>query len=165
MTASVQTDRELSSEWLHLVRRTKTNGKRAERATKQPTETTMEESVTSLTAQSDRLARNLHMFRLQNKKIVEDNRCIFSDVLKSKRENTSKMRDVFAAAFTMLHSLEGGQDTAEEAQRDGEGAQEQRGGRRGSLSSPGRVQKGNNGSGNGFRRRVDGEGGDRRKMT
>ena len=140
------------------MRRTKTNGKRAERVARPPAETTVEETMTSLTEQSDRLARNLHMFRLQNKKIVEDNRCIFSNVLKSRRENSTKIRDVFAAAFTMLHSLEGGQDLWE-------GEPEQRVSRRASLSSPGRAPRG---AGTGFRRRVDkedGESGEKRKMT
>lgn len=105
------TERKLTSELLSNVRRHKTHGRKSDRAAlRPPAEATVEESFNTLTAQSDRLERNLQMFRLQNKKILDDNRCLFANVLRSKRENSCKIRDVFACAFTMLHSLEGGRD-------------------------------------------------------
>lgn len=101
-------DRIFIRDILHLVKRHKTNVRKADRNNVKPaTETTVEESFNTLNVQSARLEKNLKMFVLQSKKILDDNRCIFANVIKSKKENTIKIKDVFCCAFNMLHSLEG----------------------------------------------------------
>lgn len=105
------TDRKLTSDLLNIVKRHKTNEKKPDRLiSKLHAEATVEDSFNCLKVQFERLERSLQMFRLQNKKILDDNKAIFANVLKCKRENNGKMKDVFTCAFTMLHSLESGHD-------------------------------------------------------
>ena len=92
---------------LSLVKRHKTNLKKGDKdKPKPPQEDTVEESFNSLNAQSERLEKNLKWFFCQNKKILEDNRYIISNVLKSKHDNNEKLKNVFTYAFSMLHLLD-----------------------------------------------------------
>ena len=107
MSSSKNPNRNIISELLQFVKRHKTKSKKVEKEPSNPrTEETIEESFNSLTAQSERVGKNIKMYFLQNKKILEDNRYIFSNVMKYKKENTDKLKDVFVHAFSMLHLLD-----------------------------------------------------------
>ena len=116
MSHSKNQNCKIISELLQFVKRHKAKSKKVEKETSRPhAGETVEENFNSLTAQSQRVEKNIKMYYLQNKKILEDNRYILSNVMKYKKENTEKLKDVFVHTFSMLHLL-GKEDDNEEDQ-------------------------------------------------
>lgn len=66
----------------------------------------IEQSIGIISEQSERLQKNLRWLFLQNKKNLDDNRCIVNDVMKLKYENVRKLNDVFTCALSVLYTLD-----------------------------------------------------------
>jgi len=87
---------------LHLIKRQKTNFKLEKKKVVPQSDEIFENNIDSLTQQSERIETTLKWFFCQSKKLLEDNRYIFSNVMKLKRENTDSLKNIFGYAFSML---------------------------------------------------------------
>ena len=56
--------------------------------------------------QSARLQKNLHWLFLQNKKILEDNRSIVTDMMRLRYENVKNLNELLACTVTAIQSLD-----------------------------------------------------------
>lgn len=115
MISSNNQNSSLIREFLNTMKRHKTATRRCNRLNIDAlTEESVKESFNVLNAQSERLEKNLKWLFWQNKKLLEDNRYMCANVVKTKKDNNSKLKDVFICAFSLLISADSGQEDSVE---------------------------------------------------
>lgn len=97
----------MTSDLLANVRRSNTSSRTFASATIRPfDQSIVQKGFSVIGEQSVRLQKNLHWLFLQNKKILEDNRCIVMNMMRLRYQNVKNLNELLTCTVSAIQSLE-----------------------------------------------------------